>query len=552
MTTDSRSFSNHSGSHSGHRRNASRTADETIDEYTALIGGSTAIDNADAHLPTPLFPISVDVPLPPLNIDIPLSGGARTRSLNVAPLVAIMYFSVAGGPEGTETMIKNAGSFYTIIGVILCSLLWAAPTALMTAELSTRFPENGGFIIWARVAWGDFASGMAGWLQFCFTAADAALYPGLFMSYLSYSASWDASETSQWIVKSVFVAAITVLNLSGVGNVGHGSMLLMIFILGPFIIAVLIAFTGVFTGTTIVGTSFDVSNWLGAPDKPDFPAFVNVLLWNMGMWESASVCVGEVKNVPTAFPYALAVLVVIVVLNYLIPIMAFTALDADWSHYYNGYYIDVVRDTINPYFALVLGAGQCISSIGLFTSGIFKNAFMICGMGEQGMLPGRVAERLQTTNSPWIAILLTLFVTCPVMTLQSFGAILGVEMVFYCASLLLEISSLFLLRHRHRNDPIDPETMYHIPLRGMWLYLFYTPSILLCLYVILTASKSVLLISGSMIAAGVCLIIALDRCKKNRPDWFSGAEGVTQHISSDSSASATPVKGLYYGSDRLS
>lgn len=266
----------------GHRHESSQSCDQTLDEYAALLSGSSTIDNSDAHLPTALFPISVGMPLPSLNIDVPLNGGRRTRSLNVAPLVAIMYFSVAGGPEGTETMIKNAGPFFTIIGIILCSLLWAAPTALMTAELSTRYPENGGFIIWARVAFGDFASGMAGWLQFCFTAADAALYPGLFVSYLSYSANWEASITEQWIVKVVFVSVITLLNLSGVANVGHGSMLLMVFILGPFFIASLIGFSGVFTGTTVVGTEFKPSNWLLYPSDPNFSEFIYVLLWNMG------------------------------------------------------------------------------------------------------------------------------------------------------------------------------------------------------------------------------------------------------------------------------
>ena len=260
------------------------------------------------------------------------------------------------------------------------------------------------------------------------------------------------------------------------------------------------------------------------------------------MWESASVCVGEVKNVPTAFPYALGCLVILVVGNYLIPIMAFTALDSNWNDYYNGYYIDVVRYTINPYFALILGAGQCISSIGLFTSGIFKNAFMICGMGEQGMLPSKVAERLGSSGSPWIAILLTLFVTCPVMTLQTFSAILGVEMVFYCSSLLLEIASLFRLRYISRDDPIDEDNMYNIPLRGIWLYLFYTPSILLCGFVIFTAGRSVLIISGGMIAFGSCLILVLGKFKVALPHWFCGAEGITQHNGVDSNILPVPRK----------
>jgi amino acid transporter len=465
-----------------------------------------------------------------INIGAP-KGSRRTRSLNVAPLVAIMYFSVAGGPEGTETMVQTAGPLITFIGIVLCSVLWAAPTALMTAELSTRYPENGGFIIWARAAWGDFASGMAGWLQFCFTAADAALYPGLFVSYLRYSANWDMTFEEEWIAKIIFVASITLLNLSGVSNVGHGSLLLMTFILGPFLIVVLIAFSGIFTGTTIVGAEFHPSHWLTRTSAPDYPEFVNVLLWNMGMWESASVCIGEVKDAPLAFPKALTILVVLVVANYLVPIMAFTGLDDNVANYHNGYYIDIVRRNISPLLAVLLGSGQCISSIGLFTSGIFKNAYMVCGIGEQGLLPSRVAERAESSGSPWIAILVTLLVTCPMMTLHTFSAILGVEMVFYCLSLLLEISSLLRLRHISDYNRVQPSASeaYTIPFKMPGLFLFYLPSTILCFYVVLTSDWKVLIISGGMVLLGAVLILFIGFLQWSRPDWFAGAEGVTQH-----------------------
>lgn len=221
-----------------------------------------------------------DIPLPVIAVHVPVtapSGKVKVRTLNIAPLVAIMYFAIAGGPEGTETMIQHGGPGLTIVGIVLCAVLWAAPTALMTAELSTRYPENGGFIIWARVAWGKFASGMAGWLQFCFTAADAALYPGLFLNYLSCSLEWTPSFFEGWVIKMGFVVFIMGVNLSGASVVGHSSMLLMACIIAPFIIAVLIAFSGIFTGTTIVGSEFHPSNWVETANAVDYPSFVNVL-----------------------------------------------------------------------------------------------------------------------------------------------------------------------------------------------------------------------------------------------------------------------------------
>jgi hypothetical protein len=33
------------------------------------------------------------------------------------------------------------------------------------------------------------------------------------------------------------------------------------------------------------------------PGEVDWSAFIMVLLWNMGYWEGASVCAGEVGNI---------------------------------------------------------------------------------------------------------------------------------------------------------------------------------------------------------------------------------------------------------------
>lgn len=247
------------------------------------------------------------------------------------------------------------------------------------------------------------------------------------------------------------------------------------------------------------------------------------------MWESCSVCVGEVQNVPTVFPYALLILTVVVILNYLIPIMAFTGLSGNYSAFDNGHYITIVRDSMSPYFAYVLGFGQCISSVGLFSSGIFKNAFMICGMSEQRMLPKVFSARSVRADSPYAAIFMTMFVTLPVMSLQTFGAILGVEMVMYCLSLLLEISSLLRLRYITEEVEFDRAGTYMIPFTGIWFPLFYLPSILICFYVIWTSSRIVWIFSGIMVSTGMIFIILINKLNVWKPGYFSDTEGVKMH-----------------------
>jgi amino acid transporter len=54
----------------------------------------------------------------------------------------------------------------------------------------------------------------------------------------------------------------------------------------------------------------------------------------------------QVKDPARTFPKALFIAVIIVVLNYALPIMAFTAVDPHFELYQNGYFVEV-RALIN-------------------------------------------------------------------------------------------------------------------------------------------------------------------------------------------------------------
>ena len=58
-----------------------------------------------------------------------------------APPHPLTRRAVRTGPEGTENLISSGGPLYTFVGICLAAVFWALPTALMTTELSTAFPE---------------------------------------------------------------------------------------------------------------------------------------------------------------------------------------------------------------------------------------------------------------------------------------------------------------------------------------------------------------------------------------------------------------------------
>jgi amino acid transporter len=57
------------------------------------------------------------------------------------------YVNICGGPFGMESAVNAGGALLTLITIGVLAVCWAMPQALMTAELSTAFPVNGGLIV---------------------------------------------------------------------------------------------------------------------------------------------------------------------------------------------------------------------------------------------------------------------------------------------------------------------------------------------------------------------------------------------------------------------
>ena len=75
----------------------------------------------------------------------------------------VLLFNIAAvlGPRWIAAAAHNGTSS---IGLwLLAALLFFVPSALVIAELSSRFPHEGGLYIWSKEAFGDFHGFIAGW-----------------------------------------------------------------------------------------------------------------------------------------------------------------------------------------------------------------------------------------------------------------------------------------------------------------------------------------------------------------------------------------------------
>lgn len=389
-------------------------------------------------------------------------------------------------------MVRSAGPLLSTAGIVVFTVVFALPISFMTMELSAMYPSNGGFVLWITKAYGRTVGGAAGYIQFVSSVVDAALYPSLMVSYVSALVDRPLSDVESTVISVLLVATVTVTTLTGISSVGHGSAVMMLLILAPFAIFIIISGTGIFTGVSITGWRVSPSNWIEKVPQVDWNQFIVTLAWNMGMWDTVSVCSGELQDVVEDMPVALVCAVFLVSLNYIMPIMAFTALDNRFENYANGYYITIAENVGGIWAARLLGAAQCFSVSGLFIGAVMKNAWMLSGMAESGLLPPCFAWKDRRFGSPCVAIMCTQVVGVILTVVGNFQAVIECDMILYAVCLMLEVTSLFYLRLKAPDAPRP----YRIPLEEGGILAMFVPS---CI------------ISGAMFASvtwmniGVCM-----------------------------------------------
>ena len=154
-------------------------------------------------------------PRVPASSATPLELRKRSAQLQLWPLVAATFFMVSGGTYGTEDIIHGAGYLRGILILLITPLLWSLPTALMLGELSSAIPAEGGYYAWVRRAMGNFWGFQEAWLSLVASIFDMAIYPTLFVAYLTRLVPWFSSGHRGILVGVAVVAVCALLNIAG-------------------------------------------------------------------------------------------------------------------------------------------------------------------------------------------------------------------------------------------------------------------------------------------------------------------------------------------------
>lgn len=395
-------------------------------------GARAILGGRDKKLSTVSLPAS----LPVHPISLPKK---RVAKLTLWPLVAATFFMVSGGTYGTEEIVHGAGYGRGILILLFTPILWSLPTAFMIGELSSALPAEGGYYAWVRRGLGKFWGFQEAWLSLVASIFDMAIYPTLFVAYLTRLAPWFGIGHRGVMVALGVVVVCAALNIAGIRVVGVTSLWLFFLLSAPFALIVLLA-------------PFKMGALAGAHTAP-VTSTVGLLggtliaMWNYMGWDNASTIAQEVERPQRTYPKAMIAAVILVSLTYILPVLAVYLTGVPAAAFETGSWADLAGMMGGNWLRVALVLGGMMSGFGMFNALVMSYSRLPLAMARDGMLPKIFAKIHPTTRAPWVAILVcaTGWALCLGL---GFERLVTLDVMLYGASLTLEFVTLVALRIR--------------------------------------------------------------------------------------------------------
>jgi amino acid transporter len=245
----------------------------------------------------------------------------------------------------------------------------------------------------------------------------------------------------------VFILFVTFLNWRGLKLVGPVAVVLVFFLLLPFVVLCMVGLPYMQPSRWLADTPLGY----GAPgySKTSWIALLNSIFWLFNYWDSASTLAGEVPEPGKAIPSALSWCMLVTVLNYLLPIVVCTAaLPAQPWH--TGFWVQAGYELGGHFLQLWIVVVAFASFTGQFLAGQASSSFELAGMAEIGQLPAYVATR-NSHGVPILPLLMFVIVVFGVCFSGSLEFVITLSNSIYCIAELITYATFLELRWRCPN-----------------------------------------------------------------------------------------------------
>eukprot|EP01138_Halocafeteria_seosinensis_P005150 gb/GECG01005265.1/.p1 GENE.gb/GECG01005265.1/~~gb/GECG01005265.1/.p1 ORF type:complete len:616 (+),score=49.19 gb/GECG01005265.1/:1-1848(+) len=393
----------------------------------------------------------------------PVEAGIQpARTIGVVSLAFLAYVSVCGGPFGIEPAVGAAGPLITLIALIVAGIFWALPQSLLTAELSTIYDENGGYIVWVQESLGPFWGFVNGQNALVANLCDLPSYVVLYASYLQQF--FHMSLAMDITVKFLTLALVVTLNVLGMETVAITSIIFTMIVLTPFAIEPFMA-------------SIAPEEWSGVKDKIDWGVLVATVLWNYQGWNTLGCVAGEVKNAKRSYPIGVLVAIAMVVFTYAIPIMVGVVVEPEWEQWGDEVDFVDIAGKIAKWLGIFTLLGASLALIGEFSAALSSSSRALQRMAGYGMVPKFLVKNKTRFATPVPSILFEAAATGGLMFFD-ISTLMIITTLFNNISIVMQIISFLYLRYKYP----EMKRPYKVPCGKFGAVFVTIPQILVVIY----------------------------------------------------------------------
>ena len=322
---------------------------------------------------------------------------STVRKATLFYFVFVMFSYTTGGPFGLEAMVTTSGPGMSLIFCLVIPFFLSIPVSLVTAELTTAMPVEGGFYRWTRAAFGDFWGFLAGWWNWSASFLLGGSYAVLFTDYLTYYFP-GITGWKHWLVAFSLIVFVSWINILGIQMVGRVATLFEIFIFIPVI------------AMTVLG----LAKWhhnpfvpLVPPHQPFFKVFgvgLALVIWGYSGYEQLSTVAEDVENPQRTYPRALALVIPLSILTYFLPPFAALAALGDWQQWKDGYFSTAALHIGGVWLGSLMTIAAMVANAALLNSTVLTATPMPFALAEDGYLPKFFTRRHSRYGTPWVSI----------------------------------------------------------------------------------------------------------------------------------------------------
>jgi amino acid transporter len=413
-----------------------------------------------------------------------------------------------------------------------------------------------------------FQAGFITLMSGCITSAANVI---ILIQYLSTVApAVGIGEPGSFVIMGAVLLFVLVLNVMGISSIGPFTKILTALILIPFAVMFFISLRYANETGHLLGTISPIIRGEGsvASSKVALQGYLGALVLNMLGFSLPAACAGSVQNVNTVFPRAMLLSVVLVILNFTIPIAtgvlasryengnwgcgpypnaigqgtdgsdfqwssaqcspefnllssesAITArrkcsecLGGRWTHWQTGYFSVVAYVLGGKPLQWIIVLVALLGQLGTILSGICCNAYSVKALADLEMLPKFVGTIYSKFDSPVVAICIVMSVTAFVALFFNWFQVNGGGAAFdnlaFSASLLtLLVNSVMLVAFLMlRNQQPDLIRPFRIPLKSVFsCFLFCLPTLLITGFFISVCELADVVLLFIILFVGFCL-----------------------------------------------